>query len=141
MSKSDVFENDYLLLILNATAITNVAQNGTSPLTSLQLALHTADPGESGSETTSEANYGAYARKAVTRTSAGFTVSGGVGSLVSNCDFAVATSLSNTISFFHVGTAASGTGKILYSGTVTPNISVSTGIGPRLAAGSIITED
>ena len=39
------------------------------------------------------------------------------------------------------GTASSGTGKILYSGTVTPNIVVASGVTPILKAGSTITED
>jgi hypothetical protein len=40
-----------------------------------------------------------------------------------------------------VGTASSGTGKILYSGTLTPNIAVASGVTPQIGTGSTITED
>lgn len=47
MSKGNTFELDFLKLVFNATAIANIADNAaSSPLTSLYLALHTADPGE-----------------------------------------------------------------------------------------------
>lgn len=84
----DTFENDIAKLILNATAIANIADNASaSPLTNLYIALHTADPTGAGSQTTSEANYTGYARKAVPRNSSGFTISGSVGNLTSNVSF------------------------------------------------------
>jgi hypothetical protein len=142
MSKSDTFENEWLLLIFNTTAITNVAQNGTSPLTNLQLGLHTGDPGESGLENTSETSYGSYARKAVARSSSGFSISGNVCSLVANAAFIAATTGAGTVlNFFHVGTTATGTGKLLYSGGISPTITVAVGAQPTLTAASIITED
>src|SRR3954454_20279002 len=77
MSKADVFENDLLKLTFQATAISGLADNAASgPLTSLYVSLHTADPGETGSQTTSEASYTSYARAAVARSGSGFTVSG-----------------------------------------------------------------
>jgi hypothetical protein len=77
MSKGNTFESDLLALIFNATAIADLADNdASSPLTHLQVALHTADPGEGGSQTTSEIAYTGYARVAVIRTSAGWTVTG-----------------------------------------------------------------
>ena len=51
MSKGNTFENDLMLLVFNATAIANLADNaGTSPLTNLYVSLHTADPGEAGNQ-------------------------------------------------------------------------------------------
>lgn len=142
MSKGNTFENDILALIFNGTAIADLAENdATSPATNLYLSLHTADPGEAGSQTTSEAAYTSYARAAVARTSGGFTVSGNQVTLTANVDFPAATGGSETITHFAVGTASSGAGKILYKGTVTPNIAVSTGVTPRLTTGTTITED
>lgn len=142
MSKGDTFENDLLKLLFNATAIGNLADNAaTSPLTNLYLSLHTADPGEAGNQTTNETSYGAYARQAVPRTSSGFTVSGSSVTLTSAVSFPACTSGTATITHFAIGTASSGTGKILYSGTVSPNISVSSGITPQLTVGTTITED
>ncbi len=66
MSKGNTFENDLLLLIFNATAIANIADNASaSPLTNLYVSLHTGDPGEAGSQTTNECAYTSYARVAV----------------------------------------------------------------------------
>ena len=142
MSKGDTFENDVLKLIFNATAIANMADNaGTSPLTSLYVSLHTADPGESGSQTTNETAYTSYVRVAVARTSGGWTVTANSVSPAANIDFPACTGGTATISHFGVGTATSGTGKLLYKGTVTPNISVSTGVTPRLTTASTVTED
>jgi hypothetical protein len=75
------------------------------------------------------------------RTTGGWTAASAQStSPVANIDFIAATGGSETESHFHVGTAASGTGKILYSGTVTPNIVVSNGVTPRLTTASTITE-
>ena len=132
MSKSNTFETDILDLIFNATAIANVADNAASaPLTNLYLSLHTGDPGEAGNQETSECAYTSYARVAVARTSGGFTVSGNSVVLASDQDFPAATGGTETATHFAIGTASTGTGKILYSGTVTPNISISTGVTPR----------
>jgi hypothetical protein len=146
MSKGDTFENDLLKLIFNATAIANVADNaGTSPLTNLYVSLHTADPGESGSQTTSECNYTGYARVAVARTSGGWTVTGNSVSPAANVSFANpsnATNLPQTATHFAIGTASSGAGKILYSGSLSPTIVISnTGVTPIVGTGSTITED
>src|SRR5262245_61475511 len=127
MSKGNTFEDDFLKLIFTATAIANVADNAaSSPLTSLYISLHTADPGEAGDQTTSETTYTSYARVAVARTTGGFTVTANSVSPVANIDFPACTGGTATITHFGIGTAPSSTGKLLYKGTVTPNISVST---------------
>lgn len=142
MSKGDTFENDWLKLIFNATAIANIADNAAaSPLTNLYVSLHTADPGEAGSQTTSEATYTSYARVAVARTSGGWTVTANSVSPVATISFPACTGGTNTITHFAVGTAVSGAGKVLYSGSVSPSISVSTGVTPQLTTASTITED
>lgn len=142
MSKGNTFENDLLKLIFNGTAIANLADNAaSSPNTNLYVSLHTADPGEAGDQTTSEATYTSYARATVARTTGGWTVTNNSVSPVANIDFAAATGGTNTITHFGVGTALSGAGKLLYKGTVTPNISVSNGVTPRITTASTITED
>jgi len=142
MSKGNIFENDLLKLIFNATAIANIADNASaSPLTNLYVSLHTADPGEAGDQTTSEATYTSYARVAVARTTGGWTVTNNSVSPVANIDFPAGTGGSGTVTHFGVGTAVSGAGKLLYSGTVTPNIVTGNGVTPRLTTASTVTED
>lgn len=142
MSKGNTFENDLLKLIFNATAIANMADNAaTSPLTNLYVSLHTSDPGEAGDQTTNEVTYTSYARVAVARTSGGWTVTNNSVSPAANIDFPAGTGGSGTATHFAVGTASSGAGKLLYSGTVTPNIVTGNGVTPRLTTASAITED
>lgn len=142
MSKGDTFENDLVRLIFNGTAIANIADNAaSSPLTNLHLSLHTADVGEGGSQTTNEATYTGYGRVAVARTTGGFTITNNTVALVANVDFPACTGGTNTITHFAIGTAASGAGKVLYKGALTPSISVSSGVTPRINSGTIVTED
>lgn len=121
MSLGNTFENDLAKLIFQGTAIANIADNAAaSPLTNLYLSLHTADPGEGGSQSTNEATYGGYARPAVARNSSGFTVTNNLISLTAAVDFAKATSPNlpspELEMFFGIGTAPSGAGKLLASG-------------------------
>ena len=140
--KSDTFENDILKLIFNATAIANIADNAaTSPLTNLYISLHTADPTDTGNQTSSEATYTSYARVAVARTTGGWTVTGNVARPVAAITFPAATGGSSTISHFAIGTASTGTGKVLYAGAVSPTITVTAGITPQLTTNTSITED
>lgn len=142
MSKGNTFENDILKLIFTASAIANIADNAaSSPLTSLYIALHTADPGEAGSQTTSECTYTSYARVAVLRTAVGWSVSGNSVSPAASIDFPAATGGSETAQYASVGTASSGAGKILYSGAILPTIAIASGVTPRLTTSSTITED
>lgn len=141
MSKSNSFETSLLALIFNATAIADLAENdSSSPATNLELALHTADPGEAGDQTTSEATYTSYARVNVARTSGGWTVTGNSVANAAQIDFPAATGGTNTITHFSVGVP--GSDVILYSGALTASLAVSSGITPTFAAGALtITED
>lgn len=142
MSKGNTFENDLLKLIFNATAIANIADNaGTSPLTSLYYALHTADPGETGDQTTSEVAYTSYARVAVTRNSSNFTVTANAVAPAADVTFPAGTGGSGTATHFSIGTAASSTGKILYKGALSPSIVCGSGVTPKITAGTHVTED
>lgn len=142
MSKSDTFENSLLKLIFQGTAIANLADNASgSPLTNLAVALHTADPGETGVQTTNEADYGAYARVSVARSTAGWTIATNTVTPAATISFPAATSGTNTVTHFSVGPTGGGATTIFYSGTVTPNIVVTSGVTPQLTTASTITED
>jgi hypothetical protein len=146
MSKSNTFENDWLKLIFQATAIANICDNAaSSPLTNLYIALHTADPGEAGTQDTSEctvAQYNSYARVAVARTSGGWTVTNNSVSPAATIAFAaMASGTGTTATHWSVGVAASGATKILYSGTITPNIVIAAGVTPQLTTATAVTED
>lgn len=141
MGKSTTFDGQLLALIFNGTGIPNIADNtATSPLTNLWVALHTADPTAGGNQTSSECNYTSYARVSVARSSSGWTVSGSSVSPVAQITFPQGTGGSGTAAFWSVGTAQTGTGEILYSGSITPTIATGSGISPILTTSSVISE-
>lgn len=146
MSKGNAFENEWLLHVFQNASLPLIGDaSGLQPSSaagSLYVALHTADPGETGNQTTSEATFTNYARAAVARSSGGWTVSTNEVSNAALVSFPACTGGSNTITHFSVGTASSGTGKILYSGALTASLAVSTGITAQFAIGALtITED
>ena len=145
MSKTNSLENSLLLLLFNNSNIANIGDatglRGSTTAGSFWVSLHTNNPDETGDQTTFETSYGGYTRIAVARTSGGWTVTGNSVSPAANIDFPACTSGSATITHFGIGTAASGAGVLLYKGTVTPNISVSTGVTPRLTTATAVTED
>jgi hypothetical protein len=141
MGKNTTFASNLLALIFNASAITGVAINASSsPLTNLYVSLHTADPTATGNQSSNEATYTGYARVAVARSSAGWTVTSNSVSPTGTISFPAATGGSNTITNFGIGSASSGSGSLFYSGTVSPNISVASGVTPQLTTASTITE-
>lgn len=141
-SASNALENALLLLVFNATTWANIAVNATSsPLTNLEVSLHTADPGEAGDQTTSEVTYTSYARVAVARTSGGWTVTANSVSPVAAITFPAGTGGSGTATYFGIGSSHTGAGVLYFSGTVTPNIVTGNTITPSLTTATAITAD
>jgi hypothetical protein len=145
MSKSNTWETGLLLLLFNNTDFTLVGDasglEGSGAPGNLYVSLHTANPNEAGTQSTSEIGYTSYARKAVVRSSGGWTVSGPSVTPVAAITFVAGTGGSGTASYFGIGTSISGAGKLLYSGTVTPNIVCGNGVTPQLTTATSVTED
>lgn len=146
MSKSNSFENSLLQLLFNNVDIANIGDAGgiqnSAAAGSLYLALHTADPGEAGDQTTNECAYGSYARVAVARTVGGWTVATNTATNAALAQFPECSGGSETITHVSVGMVSAGASVILYSGALTASRSVSSGIQPQFAIGAlVITED
>lgn len=127
MSKGNTFENDLLLLLFNNTNIANLGDatglRGSSAAGSLYVSIHTGDPGEAGDQTTNEISYTGYARVAVARSGAGWTVSGNQVSNAAPVTFGQMTGgAGGTATHFAVGIASSSTGKVLYKGPLGTSI-------------------
>lgn len=143
MAIAGATETSILQLIYNATAWANYADNAAgTPQTNISIALHTADPGTGGNQSTSEVAYTSYARASVARTTGGWTVTG-VGpascSPVSNITFPAGTGGAGTVTNFSTGKTGGGATPILWSGTVTPNIICGAGTTPVLTTATTIT--
>jgi hypothetical protein len=71
MSASNAFETQLLQLIFNNTNAANIGDatglRGSSTAGVFYIGLHTADPGEAGTQSTSETAYTSYARQSVVR--------------------------------------------------------------------------
>lgn len=143
MSKSNATENDFVKFVANATAMPAYGSN-------LQVNLHTADPGESGTATTSAPTYTGYAAVPVARDSGGWTIcdathpygSNASGSAFKNAaevTFPECTGGSDTIT--HASVSVVATGQILYSGALTASIAVSNLITPRFPAGTFVCSE
>jgi hypothetical protein len=143
MSKSNALETDLLGLLFNATPIANIADNaGTAPLTSLYVSLHTSDPGEAGTQSTSETAYTGYARVAVARTAGGWTITGNSVSPAAPINFGQCTAAPGAaITHAAIGVAATGVAKVLYKGSLNASITMAIGTTPSLETTSTITED
>lgn len=145
MSKTNAFENSLLLLIFNNTDIANIGDaaglQNSATAGSLYVSLHTTDPGEAGSQTTSEIAYTSYARVAVARSGAGWTVTGNSVSPAATISFPAGTGGSGTATYFGIGTDSSGAGTLLYKGAISPSIVCGSGITPQLTTATAITED
>ncbi len=144
MPKTTAFSADLLKLIFNGTAIANIADNAaTAPAANLVLSLHTADPGVGASQTTSEVAYTGYARVSVPRTAAALPVTGTTVNPAAAQSFPQCTAGaagSTVATHFAIGTAATGAGRVLYVGTLSPTISIGQGVTPQLAPQTAITE-
>lgn len=144
MSASNALEAGLLLLLFTNANFANVGDatglRGSSTAGSLFVSLHTADPGEAGDQTTSEATYTGYAREGVARSGAGWTESGTAPTNVVNAAdiaFPPCTGGTNTIDFFGIGTASTGAGVLLVSGALNASLAVSNGITPTIDAGQL----
>lgn len=128
-------------LLFQAVAWSLVADNAAStPLTSLYLTLHTASP-SGGTQSTSAAAYTSYVYKSVTRASGagGIDQSTNTAALHDLTSFAAATGGSETETHFAIGQSSSGAGIIMFWGTVSPNIVVSSGVTPQITTASFLT--
>lgn len=146
MSKSNAFETNFLNHIFNNAAIANIGDATGLPAAAaagnLYVSLHTADPGEAGNQSTSETTYTGYARVAVARSGAGWTVAGNQVSNAAAITFGACTVGTPVITHFGIGTSSAGAGNLLFSGAMSASLSVSPGITPEIAIGGlVVTED
>lgn len=145
MSMSNAAENSLLLLLFNNTDFANIGDaaglQNSAAAGSYYVALHTADPGEAGDQTTNESAYTNYARVAVARSGAGWTVSGTAPTQAANTaavTFPTCGVTGSTITHFSVGLAAAGASVIIDSGALTGPYSASNGNTPSMAIGTLI---
>lgn len=141
MSKGNVTENDLMKLIFHKVLPSYLGTLAGTGNSDFYLALHTADPGEAGNQSSNEANYTSYARVAVPRTTSGWTVTNNQAINVALIQFPLCTGGSSVCTHVSIGTAATGAGQILYKGSLNAPRSISDGIQPQFAPGDLVFEE
>jgi hypothetical protein len=132
MSASDAMENAVLLHYFNNSAHANVGDAtglpGSATAGSLFVSLHTADPGEAGTQATNETAYTGYAR--VTGSSAANTAL---------LTFPTVGATGSTVTHFGIGVASTGATQLLFSGALAASRVLATSDIPQAAIGAITT--
>ena len=139
MSATNVFENGLLSLIFENADYANVGDagglRGSVTAGVFWVSLHTADPGETGTQTSSESAYTNYARTSVPRSTSGWTVAAGVADNDSAVTFPLCGVTGSSVTNFGIGSASSGAGNLFLKG---PSVlSVSNGVTPSFAGGAL----
>lgn len=141
MSATNAAENGFLSLIFENANYASIGDatglRGSSTAGNFQISLHTADPGEAGSQTTSESAYTNYARVAVARSTAGWTVTTGTADNDAVISFPAGGATGSSITHFGIGTDSSGAGNLIFKGALTATLAVSSGVTPSFAAGAL----
>jgi hypothetical protein len=130
MSLSNTTETEILSYIFDSAA---AAWEGNA---SFWIALHTADPTETGTAVSFEVDYDDYARVAVSRTT-GFTVTGDTVENAALIQFPQSTGSGVDCTHFSVVTTASGAGQIIIRGALSALLPTGAGIQPQFAAGDL----
>ncbi len=146
MSATNAFETAILSLVFANANAANIGDatglRGSTTAGSFYISLHTADPGEAGTQSTSEATYTGYARVAVVRSGSGWTVSGNSATNTATITFGACTGGTNTVTHFGIGSDLSGTGNLFFKGALTASLAVSSGVTPSFSASSLtVTAD
>lgn len=144
MSLGDTAESDVLRLLFNNVDWANVGDaggiRGSVAAGSFYISLHTANPGETGTQTTSEAAYTSYARVGVARSAGGWTISGTAPTQSANVaaiTFPQCTGGPETETHFEVGRASSGAGEAIFIGALGASLAVANLITPSFAIAAL----
>lgn len=142
MSKSNVTENDLVKFYANNVAMPSYGTN-------LYVHLHTSDPGEAGTSSSSEATYTSYARVTTLRDGTAWTIcdvdgtpnaNGSAFKNAAEVTFPECTGVSDDEVITHASLCTNG-GQILYSGALTASIRITNLITPRFPAGTMIFKE
>lgn len=141
MSATNAFETALLTLYFNNTDHANVGDasgiQNSATAGSFYISLHTSDPGEAGDQTTNETAYTNYARVAVARSAAGWTIASANCSNAAAVTFPACGVTGATITHFGIGSASSGAGNLFFKGALSSSLAVSSGITPSFAIGAL----
>ena len=132
MSKSNFNENRIIEAQFGAGSVT--------PQANLYLALHTADPGEGGNQSTNEATYTGYARQAIA-VPGEWNTSPGQADNAQDIEFPEASAGTETLTHFSIGEDPTGAGNILYFDALSSSVNVVVGVIVKINAGNLVVTE
>jgi hypothetical protein len=141
MSATNTLENKLLSLMFENANAADIGDatglRGSTTAGSFYIGLHTADPAETGDQTTNETPYTNYARQAVARSTAGWTVASGVADNDAVINFPTCGVTGSTVTHVGIGSAVSGAGSRDMNGALAAQLIINSGITPSFAAGAL----
>lgn len=135
MPKSSTTANDTLDALLRA--VDPAWRSGATRY----IGLHTGDPGNAGTQLTSEATYTSYARVAVTAATGFSAAAAGSTSNTGLIQFPQCTGGTNTITHVTIGTASSGAGQVIYRGSLSASLAVANLIQPQFSISALVATE
>jgi len=143
MSATNLFEDDLLDLIFTNVAAPNVGDAGglqpSAGAGSWHISLHTGNviSDTSTLQTDNESAYTGYARQAVARSVAGWTVASGTATNDAAITFPISTSGPETLTDVGLGFALTGAGVLQIFSTLDADLVVNNGVTPEFAISAL----
>ena len=141
MSATNAFETSLLGLIVTNVDAANVGDaaglQNSAAAGVFWISLCTADPTETGDQTTNETAYTNYARQDEARDTTQWTITGNTADNDNAIGFPTCGASGATLTHFGIGSATSGAGNLFLKGALTASLAVSSGITPSFAAGAL----
>jgi len=143
MSATNLFEDDLLDLIFTNVAAPNVGDAGgllpSATAGNWHISLHTGNAISDTStlQTDNESAYTGYARQAVVRSTAGWTVATGTATNDAAITFPISTTGPETETDVGLGFAASGAGVLQIFNTLDADLIVNNGVTPEFAISAL----
>lgn len=141
--KSDTFEQEMLDHVFINSDIADVGDatglRGSTVAGSLYIGLHTATLNDASNQSTSEAAYTNYIRKAVARTGGGWSRTASTMGNAAAITFATSGSGPESETDFSVGKESSGATDICYYGALTATLVVNNGVTPEFTSADDLT--
>lgn len=141
MSATNALETSLLGLLFTNVAAANIGDAaGLLPSAAagvFWISLHTASPGDTGNQGTSETVYTNYARQDEARNTTQWTVTNDTADNDNAIGFPTGGATGATLTDFGLGSASSGAGNLFLYGALTASLAVSSGVTPSFAAGAL----
>ena len=132
MSKADAF-SDMLILATFGNGFFSIPDP-------VYVALHTADPGPAGDQSTNEADFGGYARQPLNKIT-DWNINTNQAANASDVVFPAATGAGTTVTHWSLGAGVTGAGALVYRAPLSTPVPIASGTIVRINAGNLTVQE